>query len=92
VDRFSDRLKRLRKEAGFKSAKAFAEAIGMNYFSYRNYELSLGRRPKYEMLCKMADVLEVTTDELLGHRTGGAYTQKYFNLKENIRKLLKEEN
>lgn len=58
-------LQRARKDAGYKSAKAFAEHIGMNPGTYRNYEQ--GDRPfSYETAWDMADALDVTLDELGG--------------------------
>lgn len=58
-------LQRARKAAGFKSAKAFAEFIGMNLGTYTNYEQ--GNRPlSFEQAWDMADALGVTLDALGG--------------------------
>lgn len=62
---FQENLKRIRSERGFKSAKQFAAALGIGYTRYINYE-NKGREPDFETLCKIADALHVTTDELLG--------------------------
>lgn len=58
-------LQRIRKERGFKSAKAFAEHIGMSKDTYTNYEQ--GARPiTLELAWEFADVLGCTLDELAG--------------------------
>lgn len=90
MDRFGKRLKRLRKEAGFKSAVEFAKAIGVNPLAYRNYEYS-ERKPKLSTVLKIAEVLHVSTDELLGHSGISNYADRYFALKAKLEKLLEEE-
>ncbi len=58
-------LQRIRKEKGFKSAKAFADSIGMNPHTYTDYEQ--GRRMfSLETAWEFADALECTLDELAG--------------------------
>lgn len=58
-------LQSLRKNAGFKSAGAFAESIGLAKSAYTEYEQ--GRRAfSYEVAWKMADALGCTLDELGG--------------------------
>ena len=58
-------LQRIRKDRGFKSAKAFAEHIGMSKDTYTNYEQ--GARPiTLELAWEFADVLGFTLDELAG--------------------------
>lgn len=64
---FSDNLKRYRVAAGFATAKEFAQALGIPYNTYLNYETK-NSEPKYSVLCKIADAFDVTTDELLGHQ------------------------
>ncbi len=71
-------LQRIRKEKGFKSAKAFAEHIGMSKNTYTNYEqgtrpLSLETAWEFadaleciETAWEFADALECTLDELAG--------------------------
>ena len=52
----------------YPSAKKFAEALGIPYNTYLSYENSAKpTEPKYEMLIKIATLLDVTTDELLGY-------------------------
>lgn len=60
---FNERLNSLRKEKGF-TAQQMADALCINIRSYRLYE-SADRMPNLEMLCKIADVLNVSTDYLL---------------------------
>ncbi|NGM17754.1 helix-turn-helix domain-containing protein [Eggerthellaceae bacterium zg-893] len=58
-------LQRIRKERGFKSAKSFADYIGMNAHTYTDYEQ--GRRTfTLESAWEFADVLQCTLDELAG--------------------------
>ncbi len=58
-------LQRLRKEAGFKSAKAFAEHVGISTARYTEYEQ--GRRCfNYDQAWEFADALGCTMDELAG--------------------------
>lgn len=59
------RLQAMRKRAGFKSAKAFAEHMGLNVYTYTDYEqgrISLTLEQAWEF----ADVLGCTLDELAG--------------------------
>lgn len=58
-------LQRIRKERGYKSAKAFADFMGMNVHTYTDYEQ--GRRTfTLESAWEFADALECTIDELAG--------------------------
>ena len=64
-------LQKLRKEAGFRSAKAFAESLGVPAATYTDWEQ--GRRlPALDMLWQIADALgdamgrHVSLDELAG--------------------------
>lgn len=60
-----ERLKRLRREAGFKSARAFAEHAGMSVSAYTSYEQG---RSNMNLLvaAKIADLLGCTLDEMAG--------------------------
>lgn len=69
---FQERLVTYRKIAGYKTGKEFSDALGISYPSYMAFE-NKGREPKYEMLCKIADTLHVTTDELLGHKQENSF-------------------
>lgn len=59
------RLRMLRKRAGYRSAKAFAEVVGFSTTGYAEYEQ--GRRGlSYENAWKIADALGISLDELGG--------------------------
>lgn len=62
---FGDNLRQYRERAGYAQAKDFAAMLGIKYTTYIAYEQ--GREPKYNILCRIASALNVTTDELLGH-------------------------
>lgn len=60
-------LQALRKKAGYKSAKAFAEALGINAYTYTNYEQG---KANYTLAqaWEFADLLECSLDELAGRQ------------------------
>jgi len=60
---FSDRLKQLRLDKG-ENQSDVAAVLGVSVQSYSAYEGS--REPKYDLLCKIAEHYDVTTDYLLG--------------------------
>lgn len=62
---FQENLKYYREKAGYKQAKDFAKVLDIPYSTYIGYEVR-NREPKYQTLCKIADLLNVSTDELLG--------------------------
>ncbi len=64
---FQENLKYYREKAGYKTAKELADALNLPYNTYAGYE-SKNREPKYQMLCKIADLLNVSIDELLGRK------------------------
>lgn len=76
---FRENMKRLRSEQGYNTAKDFAKIIGVRYSVYLKYE-SGEEEPKYEVLTRIANVLDRTTDELLGRRTRG--TNRAYTLQE----------
>lgn len=57
-------LKELRKQSGF-TQKDVAKQLNVTYQCYQRYEMG-ERQPTPEMLCKLADVFEVSVDYLLG--------------------------
>lgn len=61
---FRENLRCYRKKAGYKTAKEFSNALGIPYNTYTAYE-NQKREPKLDMLVKIADLLNVSTDELL---------------------------
>lgn len=58
-------LQRIRKQRGFKSAKEFADHIGMSVRTYTNYEQGISS-PTLEKAWEFADALECTLDDLAG--------------------------
>ena len=64
---FRENLIRLRSQK-YTSARQFALALGIPYQTYMTYESATRpTEPKYEMLIKIASLLGVSTDELLGY-------------------------
>lgn len=60
---FNDRLNQIRKSKGI-TAQQMADKLCINIRSYRAYE-SADRSPNIEVLVKIADILDVSTDVLL---------------------------
>ena len=84
---FQENLRYYREKAGYKQAKDFAEALNIPYSTYVGYEVR-NREPKYETLCKIADVLQVSTDDLLGRTTNILGTNEDERLKKELNNLL----
>lgn len=62
---FQENLRYYREKAGFKQAKDFVKVLGIPYNTYTSYE-NQGREPKYQTLIRIADLLDVSIDDLLG--------------------------
>lgn len=60
---FNERLNQIRKSKGF-TAQQMADNLCINIRSYRAYE-SADRSPSLDILVKIADILNVSTDYLL---------------------------
>lgn len=60
----SERLKQCRKEKGF-TQRELAIYSDITETAYQNYELML-REPKLEILIRIADILNVSLDYLVG--------------------------
>ena len=58
-------LQEMRRKAGFKSARAFAESIKMNPTTYTQYEQGI-RNFTLEKAWEFADALDCSLDELAG--------------------------
>lgn len=71
---------------GFKSAKEFAKVLDIEYSTYMGYE-NRGREPKYEVLIKIADTLDVSPDELLGY----AKQENKMNDEEYMKMLMEKD-
>ena len=83
------RLQELRKNAGFKSAKSFADHIGMSIQTYNNYEQ--GRRTMSAVTAwQIADGLGCSIDYLLGRDFKEKNDCEYVTLsKEQVDTILK---
>ena len=57
-------IKTVRENSG-KLQKECAEFLGISLRAWQGYEQGI-REPKFEILCKIADLFNVTTDYLLG--------------------------
>ena len=62
---FPNRLKELRKSRGI-TQKAMAEHLGIQETSYQHYEYGK-REPNHENTMKIANILNVSVDYLLGN-------------------------
>ena len=62
---FQDNLRKYRVARGL-NAKDFAALLGIKYTTYLSYETA-GKEPKIDNLCKIAEALHVSTDDLLGY-------------------------
>lgn len=61
---FHENLRCYREKAGY-TTKQISDLLGITSNTYAGYEIR-GRQPKYQTLTKIADLLHVSTDELLG--------------------------
>ena len=84
---FQENLRYYREKAGYKQAKDFAKVLDVPYPTYVGYE-SQGREPKYNTLCKIADILQVSTDDLLGRTTNILGNKDDYILLNKIKFLL----
>lgn len=84
---FQENLRYYREKAGYKQAKDFAEALNIPYSTYTGYEVR-NREPKYETLCRIADLLQVSTDDLLGRTTNILGNKDDYILLNKIKFLL----
>lgn len=66
VTNFAPNLRKYRQESPY-TMKEIAEMLdGLPYPTYRNYENGKAEAP-YFILCKLADIFNITVDELIGH-------------------------
>ena len=82
---FHENLRFYRERAGY-SLTSFSKKIGVSYNTYAGYEIR-GREPKYQTLVKIADLLNVSLDDLLG-RASKDEDEKLYKL---ISKILPSE-
>lgn len=76
----SDNMKAFREKLGL-PRKEVAEKIGVSLSTYTNYEAG-HRKPSIDVLPRIAAALNVSIDELLGHKSPSDY--------ENCKKRLKQ--
>lgn len=77
---FANRVKEARKRVGLNQAE-LAEKLGVGQNTVSNYENATGGKgsaPKLETAAKMAEVLNVSLDWLVGREVGGTMTGKSF--------------
>ena len=88
---FTNRLVQLRKKRGL-TQQQIADEIGVNRGSYSNWEKGK-REPSFENLIKLADILNSTTDFLLGKSNidFGNDSKVYEEYKELLSQNKKEE-
>lgn len=79
---FAENLRLYREKAGYKSAKDFSQKLGIAYTTYVPYETGK-REPRFTQLVKIAGLLSVSIDTLLG------YDPKQPNKLEKAIELLK---
>lgn len=60
-----EQMKKIRKLRGFKSAKAFAEYMGLNVSTYTAYEQGQ-HQPDIVTMWQIADALDCSIDQLVG--------------------------
>lgn len=80
--KFSENLRRYREQAGL-SAKEFADLLGIQYSTYVNYENS-DREPRFNIVSKIADALNISTDQLIGFEKPEDKTQRYRQKLQNL--------
>ena len=79
---FKDRLRYYREQRGY-SSDELAKLLDIPYTTLKGYE-NAGREPKYNILVKIADILNVSLDDLLGRTP----TNEDERLKKEINDLL----
>lgn len=83
MERMSDRIVTLMKKKGY-SQKEFACLIGVTESAMSRY-LNNGREPKLEVVRRMANVLNTTTDFLVnGNQTFSAFDEVYHLVVSNV--------
>ena len=78
------RLKEIRQSKKIKQIDV-AEQLGISYATYSGYETNT-HKPTPEMLCKLADFFNVTTDYILG-RTSDSLLENSYIPKTEIQEL-----
>lgn len=79
---FTENLKKYREKADLSKAE-LARLLGLKYNTYNNYEMGTGE-PKLDILVKIANILNVSIDDLVGRTP----TDEDERLKKTINDLL----
>ena len=83
-------IKLIREKSG-KTQKECADILSITLRAWQGYEQGI-REPKYEVLCKIADLFNVSLDYLLGRDTGEPDTldklSSEFNMSALERKIV----
>ena len=61
---FAKRLRKARKDRGFRSAQKFSALVGLEPHTYRKYERGQSE-PNFEILVRICEVLEIDTSALI---------------------------
>lgn len=85
-----ERLAKLRKEKG-NTQEEIAKYLGVTRPAYTAYERNT-RTPDYELLKKIADYYNVSTDYLLGHETKDIDSMTEEEIDEEIKEIMREVN
>lgn len=86
------KLKQLRKQYTKLTQEEFAKQIGINYETYRSYELNK-RKPPIELLIQLADFYNVTLDYIFDRKVEGIITadeHDFLNLYRQLSDMDKE--
>lgn len=61
---FAKRLRKARKDRGYRSAQKFSALIGLEPHTYRKYERGQSE-PNFEILVRICEVLQIETSDLI---------------------------
>lgn len=86
----SERLKNLRREKGL-TQKALADKIGIHVLTVQQYELGK-RSPQADIIIKLAEALDVSTDFLLTGKTNDATPPEQRTLSGDEKEISNEPN
>lgn len=82
---FANNLRKYREQAGFKSAKEFADFINLPYTTYVNYEKEKNNRePRFDIVSKIAKALNISIDQLMGFEKPEDKIQRYRQKLQNL--------
>lgn len=79
-----NKLQELRKLAGYKSAREFADALGVKRSTLASWESQIRAIP-WETACRACDLLGCTLDQLVGREPIDRVKYAYLDLSEGDR-------